>query len=117
MTDTPSLEAERRRRFLELWTTWTQRRQGIFEDTGAFIAPRFTGFGTRCDERYTDSPTLLRFFRKVFEPFFTTKPAGQGTGLGLSLSYDIITQGHGGTMSVESANGAGAIFTIILPVA
>ncbi len=52
---------------------------------------------------------------KIFEPFFTTKPTGQGTGLGLSLSYDIVTQGHGGTMMVESAPGDGAMFTIGLP--
>lgn len=53
---------------------------------------------------------------KVFEPFFTTKPAGQGTGLGLSLSYDIITQGHGGTMQVDSVLGKGAAFIITLPL-
>ncbi len=52
---------------------------------------------------------------KVFEPFFTTKPTGSGTGLGLSLSYDIITQGHGGTMTVESDEGAGAAFIVTLP--
>ncbi len=53
---------------------------------------------------------------KIFEPFFTTKPAGQGTGLGLSLSYDIVTQGHGGTMTVESEEGEGAAFVVTLPV-
>ena len=53
---------------------------------------------------------------KIFEPFFTTKPAGQGTGLGLSLSYDIVTQGHGGTMTVESKEGEGAAFVVTLPV-
>ena len=52
---------------------------------------------------------------RVFEPFFTTKPAGEGTGLGLSLSHDIITKGHGGTLVVESAEGAGTEFLIILP--
>lgn len=54
--------------------------------------------------------------KKIFEPFFTTKPAGSGTGLGLSLSYDIVTQGHGGTLTVESEEGHGATFTVTLPV-
>ena len=53
--------------------------------------------------------------QKIFQPFFTTKPTGEGTGLGLSLSYDIITKGHGGTLTVESQEGAGTTFTIQLP--
>jgi signal transduction histidine kinase len=53
---------------------------------------------------------------KVFEPFFTTKPTGEGTGLGLSLSFEIITRGYGGTLSVESREGAGATFFVRLPV-
>ncbi|GAB2607549.1 hypothetical protein GCM10027190_63710 [Spirosoma areae] len=52
---------------------------------------------------------------KVFQPFFTTKPAGEGTGLGLSLSYDIVTKGHRGSLSVESQEGEGTAFTIQLP--
>ena len=52
---------------------------------------------------------------KIFEPFYTTKEAGKGTGLGLSLSYEIITQGHGGQLELESEEGMGAIFSIILP--
>jgi signal transduction histidine kinase len=48
---------------------------------------------------------------KIFQPFFTTKPAGQGTGLGLSLSYDII-KAHGGEFSVETKEGEGAEFII-----
>ncbi len=51
---------------------------------------------------------------KIFQPFFTTKPTGQGTGLGLSLSYDIV-KAHGGEIKVESANGAGTEFTVLLP--
>ncbi|GAB3709838.1 hypothetical protein GCM10027592_46380 [Spirosoma flavus] len=53
--------------------------------------------------------------QKIFQPFFTTKPTGQGTGLGLSLSYDIITKGHNGTISVESQEGQGTTFTVTLP--
>lgn len=52
---------------------------------------------------------------KIFQPFFTTKPTGQGTGLGLSLSYDIITKGHGGELRVESREGEYAEFIIYLP--
>ena len=51
---------------------------------------------------------------KIFQPFFTTKPTGQGTGLGLSLSYDVITQGHGGVLKVETREGEGTTFIIIL---
>jgi len=52
---------------------------------------------------------------KIFQPFFTTKPTGQGTGLGLSLSYDIV-KAHGGTITVESIEQNGTEFIITLPV-
>jgi signal transduction histidine kinase len=51
---------------------------------------------------------------KIFQPFFTTKPTGQGTGLGLSLSYDIITKGHGGDISIESNSKQGTSIIILL---
>lgn len=52
---------------------------------------------------------------KIFQPFFTTKPTGQGTGLGLSLSYDIV-KAHGGELKVETKEGEGTEFIILLPV-
>jgi two-component system, NtrC family, sensor kinase len=57
-----------------------------------------------------------RVLDKIFQPFFTTKPTGQGTGLGLSLSYDIVTKGHGGELKVETKEGEYAEFIIQLPV-
>jgi signal transduction histidine kinase len=56
------------------------------------------------------SPVL----EKIFQPFFTTKPTGQGTGLGLSLSYDIVTKGHGGKLNVNTNEGKGTEFVIEL---
>jgi two-component system NtrC family sensor kinase len=53
---------------------------------------------------------------KIFQPFFTTKPTGEGTGLGLSMSYDIITKGHGGQLLVYSEPGKETEFKIILPI-
>jgi signal transduction histidine kinase len=53
---------------------------------------------------------------KIFQPFFTTKPTGQGTGLGLSLSYDIV-KAHGGELKVETKEGEGSEFIVKLPMA
>src|SRR5207248_1659295 len=52
---------------------------------------------------------------KMFNPFFTTKPAGEGTGLGLSMSHDIIVKQHGGRIDVETEPGQFTEFTIVLP--
>ena len=53
---------------------------------------------------------------KIMQPFFTTKPTGEGTGLGLSLSYDIVVKGHGGSITVDTKEGEFTAFTIILPI-
>jgi signal transduction histidine kinase len=66
--------------------------------------------------RVTDNGSGIpkKVLDKIFQPFFTTKPTGQGTGLGLSLSYDIV-KAHGGEIHVESKEGDGSTFTIALP--
>ena len=71
------------------------------------------GLEIRVRDNGTGMPEPVK--AKIFQPFFTTKPTGEGTGLGLSLSYDIITKGHGGTLSVESQAGEGTEFIIRLP--
>ena len=53
---------------------------------------------------------------KIFQPFFTTKPTGSGTGLGLSLSYDIVTMGHNGSLEVDTTEGLGSEFIVQLPI-
>jgi len=51
---------------------------------------------------------------KIFQPFFTTQPTGQGTGIGLSLSYEIVMKGHGGELKVNAKEGEGTAFIIQL---
>ena len=77
-----------------------------YVDNKAVIIVKDNGMGM--------SATVLA---KAFQPFFTTKPTGQGTGLGLSLSYDIVTKGHGGLLTAESQVGSGTAMTVQLPVA
>jgi two-component system NtrC family sensor kinase len=52
---------------------------------------------------------------RLFEPFFTTKPPGEGTGLGLSLSHDIVVKQHGGNIAVDSVPGEFTEFTVTIP--
>jgi two-component system, NtrC family, sensor kinase len=73
-------------------------------DGSVIISVRDNGLGI---------PKKLR--DKIYQPFFTTKPTGDGTGLGLSLSYDIITKGHGGHMTMDTREGEFAEFIIDIP--
>ena len=66
-------------------------------------------------EKSNSSEIPKELINKIFQPFFTTKPTGSGTGLGLSLSYDII-KAHGGELKVESTDGEGSNFIIQLPL-
>ena len=84
--------------------------------------PRIT-FRLRCEDRYAvfevedNGPGMTEDIRRrVFEPFFTTKEPGAGTGLGLSVSYMIVTQNHKGLMEVESTPDRGTLFKVRLPI-
>jgi two-component system, NtrC family, sensor kinase len=68
----------------------------------------------RVKDNGTGIPSLI--LNKIFQPFFTTKPTGEGTGLGLSLSYDIVTKVHGGELKVETVEGEYSEFIVQIPV-
>ena len=74
--------------------------------------------GTDAEIRVADNGSGIpqQIIDKIFQPFFTTKPAGHGTGLGLSMCYEIINQQHGGNLQVETIEGEGSAFIIQLPV-
>lgn len=74
---------------------------------------REKGVGIRVWDNGDGIPDAIK--EKIFQPFFTTKPTGQGTGLGLSLAYDIV-KAHGGELTVESRVGEGTMFFILLPL-
>ena len=74
--------------------------------------------GAKLEIKITDNGNGIpqKIIDKIFQPFFTTKPSGQGTGLGLSLCYEIITKVHGGELLVETKEGEGTAFIIHLPL-
>lgn len=75
------------------------------------------GGDSKIEIKITDNGNGIpqKIIDKIFQPFFTTKPTGQGTGLGLSLAYDIV-KAHDGELKVETQPGLGTVFTILLPV-
>jgi signal transduction histidine kinase len=86
-----------------------ERREGTKFEQG--------GLGSRSIEiKVSDNGGGIpqKILDKIFQPFFTTKPTGQGTGLGLSLSYDIV-KAHGGELKVESIENLGSTFALVLP--
>ena len=86
--------------------TVTTKRLGSPSEDGGKVEISVADNGNGIPQKIVD---------KIFQPFFTTKPTGQGTGLGLSLSYDII-KAHGGEIKVETKEGEGSVFIIQLPV-
>src|SRR5262249_8723295 len=95
------------------------RRARVCGDTGYVPTLKVTtsGVGDAVEVSVRDNgigiPEEVR--DKLFQPFFTTKPTGEGPGLGLSISYDIVTQQHGGSITVDSKVGDYSEFTIRLP--
>jgi len=83
--------------------------------TTSSIQPPSGGRGVQIKVSDNGGGIPQKILDKIFQPFFTTKPTGQGTGLGLSLSYDIV-KAHGGELKVETAEGTGTNFIIQLPI-
>ena len=81
------------------------------------LSVRTAALGSEAEVRIRDNGAGIAeaVIPKVFEPFFTTKPPGQGMGLGLSLSHEIVTQGHGGAMRVASVEGEWTEIVVTLP--
>jgi signal transduction histidine kinase len=84
-------------------------------EPGLHLVTKNLGNGVEIRVRDNGPGIPAKVINKIFQPFFTTKPTGQGTGLGLSLAYDIITKEHGGTISVESVEGEFTEFILLIP--
>ena len=95
-----------------------QKQQAGVDDYQPTVTVRTEQQDRQVEIRVRDNGTGIPqpVLEKIFQPFFTTKPTGQGTGLGLSLSYDIITKGHGGTLTVTTQPGEFSEFVIHLPL-
>jgi signal transduction histidine kinase/ligand-binding sensor domain-containing protein len=103
--------------FSNAFYTVYQRSQHATADYEPTVTVRTRAAGKGVEIQVSDNgtgiPEVLQ--QKIFQPFFSTKPTGEGTGLGLSLSYDIITKSHGGSLTVHSQEGEGSTFIIRLP--
>jgi two-component system, NtrC family, sensor kinase len=101
----------------------TEKKKGLPSATGGEVEYEPTVLvstkkaGDKAEIKVSDNGNGIpqKIFNKIFQPFFTTKPTGQGTGLGLSLSYDII-KAHGGELKAETKEGEGSEFLISLPL-
>lgn len=81
-----------------------------------FVSTKLVGQGVEINVKDNGLGIPDEIREKIFQPFFTTKPTGEGTGLGLSLAYDIITKGHGGTIEFSSSTENGTEFKVKLPI-
>ena len=94
-----------------------QHQQAGEPDYVPTVSVHTQGVGQQVEIRVADNGTGMSesVRAKLFQPFCTTKPTGEGTGLGLSLSHDIVTKGHGGMLTVASKVGRGTEFRLRLP--
>src|SRR6202008_2924758 len=94
-----------------------KRKETTNGDFEATLGASTRNLGNRVEIRIRDNGTGIPedVKEKMFNPFFTTKPAGEGTGLGLSMSHDIIVKQHGGTIDIETELGAFTKFRLMLP--
>jgi signal transduction histidine kinase len=95
----------------------TKRKEEVGADFEPTLSATTKNLGDRIEIRIRDNGTGIpeNVRAKVFNPFFTTKPSGEGTGLGLSMSHDIVVKQHGGSIDFESAPGEFTEFRIVLP--
>jgi len=95
----------------------SERQKAGGEGFGPVVSVSTKLSGDKVDIRVADNGAGIpqKIVNKIFQPFFTTKPTGEGTGLGLSLSYDII-KAHGGEIKVETNEGVGTEFIVTLPI-
>ena len=95
----------------------TEKKKQAGDDFEPMVSVRTKKGNSMIEIRVKDNGNGIppKILDKIFQPFFTTKPTGQGTGLGLSLSYDIV-KAHGGELKVETKEGEGTVFVIQLPI-
>jgi signal transduction histidine kinase len=95
----------------------TKRKEAGEERFEPTLSAATKNLGNRVEIRIRDNGTgiPMEVREKMFNPFFTTKPAGEGTGLGLSMSHDIIVKQHGGKIDVDTEPGLFTEFIITLP--
>jgi signal transduction histidine kinase len=95
----------------------TKRKAEVGDGFEPMLSAATRNLGDKVEIRIRDNGTGIPedVKEKIFNPFFTTKPSGEGTGLGLSMSHDIIVKQHGGSIDVETESGLFTEFTIVLP--